>query len=52
MPSSGLDGVSTQTARVLGRSASRTVARSWKFATENSTPQRVRTLAKSRKVPP
>lgn len=52
MPSSGLEGVSTQTALVRGVMAARTAATSEVSATENSTPQRAATLAKSRKVPP
>lgn len=52
MPSSGLEGVSTQTAFVFGVIAARTAAGSEVSATDHSTPQRVATLAKSRKVPP
>ncbi len=52
MPSSGLEGVSTQTALVFGVIAARTAAGSLVSATDHSTPQRVATLAKSRKVPP
>ncbi len=52
MPSSGLEGVSTQTALVFGVIAARTAAGSLVSATDHSTPQRVATLANRRKVPP
>lgn len=52
MPSSGLDGVSTQIALVRGVSAARTAATSEVSATENSTPHREATFANSRNVPP
>lgn len=52
MPSSGLEGVSTHTALVFGVRAARTAAASLVSATDHSTPHRVATLAKRRKVPP
>jgi hypothetical protein len=52
MPSSGLDGVSTQMSFVCGRTASRTACTSVVSATDQVTPQRSTTFEKSRKVPP
>ena len=52
MPSSGLDGVSTQITFVFGVRAARTAAGSEVSATDHSTPHRETTFAKSRKVPP
>ena len=52
MPSSGLEGVSTQIAFVRAVTAARTAAGSEVSATDHSTPQRETTLAKRRKVPP
>ncbi len=52
MPSSGLEGVSTQTTFVRGWIAARTAAGSEESATDHWTPQRSTTLAKRRNVPP
>ncbi|CAM5712132.1 hypothetical protein SALBM135S_04341 [Streptomyces alboniger] len=52
MPSSGLEGVSTQIALVRSVSAARTASGSEVSATDQSTPQRETTLSKSRNVPP
>ena len=52
MDSSGLVGVSTQISRVLAVMASRTASRSDSGTGVCCTPQRVKTLSISRKVPP
>lgn len=52
IPSSGLEGVSTQMTFVRGVTAARTAVGSLVSATDQSTPQRETTFAKRRNVPP